>query len=93
MSCCPSGSWGALIETAPEAYSAAGKVERRGDLDLYVVGSAEGGKCVIWNYDIFGFNGGRSKMLCEIIAQNGFLGHAGFLPRRQISGSDAAWNR
>jgi len=73
MSCCPSGSWGALIETAPEAYQAKGKVERRGDMDLYVVGSADGGKCVIWNYDIFGFNGGRSKMLCDIIAQNGFL--------------------
>ena len=73
MSCCPSGSWGALIETAPEAYQAQGKVERRGDIDLYVVGSAEGGKCVIWNYDIFGFNGGRTKMLCDIIAQNGEL--------------------
>jgi len=73
MSCCPSGSWGALIETAPEAYVAKGKVERRGDIDLYVSGVAEGGKCVIWNYDIFGFNGGRTKMLCDIIAENGFL--------------------
>jgi len=73
MSCCPEGSWGALIETAPDAYVAKGKVERRGDIDLYVVGTAEGGKCIIWNYDIFGFNGGRTKMLCDIIAQNGFL--------------------
>lgn len=73
MACCPEGSWGALIETAPDAYVPKGKVERRSDIDLYVVGTAEGGKCVIWNYDIFGFNGGRTKMLCDIIAQNGFL--------------------
>lgn len=73
MSCCPEGSWGALIETAPDAYVAKGRVERRGDIDLYVVGAADGGKCVIWNYDIFGFNGGRTKLLCDIIAQNGFL--------------------
>ena len=71
MSCCPEGSWGALIETAPDSYVTKGKVERRGDIDLYVVGAAEGGKCVIWNYDIFGFNGGRTRMLCGIIAQNG----------------------
>ena len=71
MSCCPEGSWGALIETAPDAYVAKGRVERRGDIDLYVVGAADGGKCVIWNYDIFGFNGGRTKLLCDIIAQNG----------------------
>jgi len=73
MSCCPAGSWGALIETAPDAYVAKGKVERKGDMDLYVVGAADAGKCIIWNYDIFGFNGGRTKMLCDIIAQNGFL--------------------
>ena len=36
-----------------------GKVERVEDLDLYFVGS--GSKCIIWNYDIFGFDSGRTR--------------------------------
>ena len=29
------------------------------DLELYFVGS--GSKCIIWNYDIFGFDSGRTR--------------------------------
>ena len=86
MACCPEGSWGALIETAPDAYVPKGTVERRSDIDLYVVGTAEGGKCVIWNYDIFGFNGGRTKMLCDIIAQNG-MKHSSVNDSREYANS------
>lgn len=58
MSCCPAGSWGELQPDA--SYSPVGVVDRvGGDLDVYRVG--EGPKCVIWNYDIFGFNSGRTK--------------------------------
>ena len=68
MSCCPSGSWGALIETSSEQYTPKGSITRCGDLDIYHVGEATNGKCILWNYDIFGLNGGRTRMLCDIMA-------------------------
>jgi hypothetical protein len=30
-----------------------------------------GPRCVIWNYDIFGLNGGRSKEISDLIAEVG----------------------
>lgn len=30
-------------------------------------------KCIIWNYDIHGFNYGLTKQNCDILAENGFL--------------------
>lgn len=36
-----------------------GKVEKVSDMELYHVGS--GSKCIIWNYDIFGFDSGRTR--------------------------------
>ena len=36
-----------------------GVVEKVDDLDVYCVGS--GSKCIIWNYDIFGFDSGRTR--------------------------------
>ena len=68
MSCCPSGSWGALIETSSEQYTPKGSITTCGDLDIYHVGEATDGKCILWNYDIFGLNGGRTRMLCDIMA-------------------------
>lgn len=41
------------------------------DLPMYHVGSSE--KCVIWNYDIFGFDGGRTKQLADLLAEEGFM--------------------
>merc|ERR1719494_1322391 len=74
MSCCPSGSWGALDQSYEE-YVPKGKVEKKGDMDIYIAGVENGksGKCIIWNYDIFGFNGGRSKMWCDLLASERFL--------------------
>ena len=72
MSCCPEGALGQLgtegyvckvsrrcniLFTIIWRYK--GKVERVEDLDLYFVGS--GSKCIIWNYDIFGFDSGRTR--------------------------------
>merc|ERR1712106_1136626 len=68
MSCCPAGS---LLMLGEEGYQPKGKVVRVEDLDIYVVGNGE--KCVTWNYDIFGFNSGRTKELADLLAESGFL--------------------
>ena len=34
-------------------------MEKVDTLELYVVGS--GSKCIVWNYDIFGFDSGRTR--------------------------------
>ena len=41
------------------------------DMNLYIVGSSE--KCIIWNYDISGFDGGRTKLLADLFAEEGFM--------------------
>ena len=46
-------------------------ITTRGDLPIYVVGS--GSKGIIWNYDIFGFDSGRTKQLCDIVADAGIF--------------------
>ena len=51
-------------------YEERGEVVDLGGLDIYVVGN--GRKCIIWNYDIFGFDSGRSRQLCDIFAAEGF---------------------
>jgi len=68
MSCCPPESLGQLGE---EDYKPRGSITNRGDLPIYVVGS--GSKAIIWNYDIFGFDSGRTKQLCDIVADAGSL--------------------
>ena len=69
MACCPPGSWG---ELKPDAdYENKGAVEKLSGLDIYVTGKMEGGRCVIWNYDIFGFDGGRTRQLCDILGEQG----------------------
>ena len=71
MACCPPGAWG---ELKPDAdYKNKGAVEKLdGGLEVYVTGKAESDKCVIWNYDIFGFNGGRTRQLCDILGEQGW---------------------
>jgi len=51
-------------------YKERGQVVDLGGLDIYVVGN--GSRCIIWNYDIFGFDSGRSRQLCDIFADEGF---------------------
>ena len=48
-----------------------GKVEKVDDLELYFVG--EGSKCLIWNYDIFGFDSGRTRQTADLFAEAGYL--------------------
>ena len=68
MSCCPSTAWGQLNN--PD-YKEKGQVEKIEDLDIYHVG--QGSKCIIWNYDVFGFKGGRTRQMCDFLAENGYL--------------------
>merc|ERR1712038_1745798 len=68
MSCCPKAAWGELKN--PD-YKEKGTVEKVGDLDIYSVG--QGPKCIIWNYDIFGFDSGRSRQMCDLLADAGYL--------------------
>jgi len=61
------------LEASFESYAPKGTTETLGDLDVYRVGEAKEGKCILWNYDIFGIDGGRTKMLCDLMADQGFL--------------------
>ena len=63
-SCCPSDAWGQLDQ---EGYKPKGTMERVGDLDMYRVGKGE--KCIIWNYDIFGLNSGRTKQTADLFSE------------------------
>lgn len=38
-------------------------------MDIYRVGN--GSRCIVWNYDIFGFNGGRTREIADLIASKG----------------------
>jgi len=65
-SCCPDNAWGELKN--PD-YVPHGTVDVFGGLSIYKVGNSS--KCIIWNYDIFGLDGGRSKQMCDFLADNG----------------------
>ncbi len=30
-------------------------------------------RCVLWHYDVYGFDGGRSRQLCDSLSDRGFL--------------------
>ena len=66
MSCCPSSGWGELKNTS---YKPKGIIDEVGDLKLYRVGQST--KCIIWNYDVFGLDGGRTKQMADFLADNG----------------------
>ncbi|XP_065647940.1 uncharacterized protein LOC100210352 [Hydra vulgaris] len=65
--CCPIGSEKALSIN----YESIGRVLNLDGLDIYEVGC--GDKVIIVYYDIFGFNGGRIRLICDQIANEGFL--------------------
>lgn len=67
QSCCPPKSYGSLACN----YSSKGVVSSIGDLPVYVVG--QGKRAVIFGYDIYGFNGGRTRFVCDQLAEMGFL--------------------
>ena len=66
--CCPTNSWGKLHN--PD-YKPKGVVEKVAatNIDLYRVGKSE--KCIIWNYDVFGFDGGRTRQMADFVAEHG----------------------
>ena len=66
MACCPENGYGFLDNSA---YTCKGVVEKVDDLEIYVVGS--GDKCIVWNYDIFGFDAGRTRQICDLLADRG----------------------
>jgi len=68
MSCCPPGS---LSRLGQGAHTPRGQVYTKGDLPIYIVG--EGPNCILWNYDIHGFDGGRTKEICDLVAEAGFM--------------------
>ena len=46
-------------------------MEKVDDLELYFVGA--GSKCLVWNYDIFGFDSGRTRQTADLFAEAGYL--------------------
>jgi len=68
MSCCPEKAWGELTN---DNYVAKGVVEKVDDLEMYVVG--KGPRTIIWNYDIFGFDSGRTRQTADLFAERGYL--------------------
>ena len=46
-----------------------GVVENFEGFTFYRSGNSH--KCIIWNYDIFGFDGGRTKQMVDFFADNG----------------------
>jgi len=71
QSCCPTNSWPALKVD----YTPVGKVEviDGNDLKAYVVGPHDAKKAVIVVVDIFGFDGGRTRAVCDQLAEEGYL--------------------
>ena len=46
-----------------------GVVEEFEGMRFYRSGNSH--KCIIWNYDVFGFDGGRTKQMVDFVADNG----------------------
>jgi len=78
MSCCPAGSTGA---PPIQGYSwiDKGVVDKISpihgsscqELDVYRVGTSN--RCIIWCYDIYGFEGGRTREMCDKLAAAGYM--------------------
>jgi len=68
-SCCSSSALPFLPKDGD--YKEQGTVLQLDDLPVYVVGNST--KAVIWNYDIFGFNAGRTRQMVDLLAASGFL--------------------
>jgi len=46
-------------------------LDQASDFKVYKTGSGE--KCVVWNYDIFGFDGGRTRQMADYVASQGYM--------------------
>lgn len=70
----PKLDWSKFVKEGYDTGEERGKVQKIGDgrgLKVYVVG--KGDKCIIWNYDVHGFDGGRTRQLCDFIAEQGYM--------------------
>ena len=65
-SCCPPNSEPFLKNTFPQS----GIISKIGNLDVYRVG--DGPKTIIVANDIYGFNGGRVRAICDELAKEGY---------------------
>jgi len=70
-SCCPPNSWPELKNPEYKAKGVVESLDEASKFQVYKVG--QGDKCVIWNYDIFGFDGGRTRQMADFVASQGFL--------------------
>merc|ERR1712029_450878 len=68
--CCPDGAYG-NPPFPGYSWNDKGVVDQVGDLKVYRTGA--GNKCIIWCYDIYGFEGGRTRQLCDQLADCGYL--------------------
>merc|ERR1711915_1038527 len=68
--CCPDGAYG-NPPFPGYTWNDKGVVDQVGDLKVYRTGA--GNKCIIWCYDIYGFEGGRTRQLCDQLADCGYL--------------------
>merc|ERR1712123_206827 len=68
--CCPEGSYG-NPPFPGYSWNDKGVVEEVGDMKMYRTGSSS--KCIIWCYDIYGFEGGRTRQLCDQLADSGYM--------------------
>ena len=70
QACCPEGAWGELKNSNYQDLGQVEEVEELYGMDIYHIGNSS--KCVIWNYDIFGFDSGRTRQMVDFIAAHGY---------------------
>eukprot|EP00090_Calanus_glacialis_P010734 TRINITY_DN19192_c0_g1_i1.p1 TRINITY_DN19192_c0_g1~~TRINITY_DN19192_c0_g1_i1.p1 ORF type:complete len:253 (-),score=69.10 TRINITY_DN19192_c0_g1_i1:79-837(-) len=68
--CCPDGSYG-NPPFPGYSWNTKGVVDEVGDMKVYRTGCSN--KCIIWCYDIYGFEGGRTRQLCDQLADCGYM--------------------
>ena len=66
--CCPKGSYGKLCTN----YQDKGVVETVDGMDVYISGKGTSSKVIVFIYDIFGFKSGRSRQICDELAEQGY---------------------
>ena len=68
MSFCPDGAWKNLHNKEYKTKGVVDHIDTTG-INVYRVGKSE--NCLIWNYTIFGFDGGRVKQMADFFADHG----------------------
>merc|ERR1711970_605252 len=68
--CCPEGSYG-NPPFPGYSWNDKGVVDQVGDMKMYRTGCSP--KCIIWCHDIYGFEGGRPRQLCDQLADTGYM--------------------